>query len=316
MNPNFNHSSMLRSKHLIMGKSNATRGVNFDDVKLDMRTQHKIEVMNKLAKVSLFEKLWFSFFILAGILCLIFIRPFDLPLVFGVTSLFLYLFSSNLTANGNKFGMIISMISSVLYCINCFIFKVYGEVLINLFVYWPIYVFSFISFKKNTNSENKKDEFLEVKKLNILELVLCFVALFAGSIALYYFFIYIGSAFALINAVSILAFIIGMIIRMLRYIEFWFFDFLGNIFNVVLWVLASTSDLSSIPFVLSTISCILNGIYGYIIWKKLYHKSQVSKGVLLVKRKLNIKRIIKLRRQYQNFVFNEEINENQNKREG
>ena len=292
MNPNFKHGARLRSKHLIMGKSDATRGVNFDDVKLDIQTKHKIDVMNKLSKISLFEKLWFSFFSIAGILCLIFIRPFDLQLVFGVVSFFLYMFSSNLTANGNKFGMLIALISSVLYCINCFFFKVYGEILINLLVYWPIYVFSFVSFKKNTNEQNKNDEFLEVKKLSILKIILLFLLLAVGTVALYFLFTFIGSAFALVNAVSIVSFLISMIIRMFRYIEFWWFDFIGNFFNVILWVLASTTDLSSLPMVLSTVSCIFNGVYGYIIWKKLYKKSQVSKGVLLVKRKLNINKII------------------------
>jgi len=113
-----------------------------------------------------------------------------------------------------------------------------------------------------------------------------------------------------------MAFLIAMIIRIFRFVEFWWFDLLGNIFNVALWVLASTQDMSSLPFVLSTISSVFNGVYGFIIWKKLYKKSQVSKGVILLKRELNISKIIKVRRQYQNFIFSEKVNINQNKREG
>ena len=314
MNPNHNHNVRLRSKHLIMGKSDATRGSNLDDVRFETQMRHKIELMNKISNVSLFEKIWYAIFVLAGILCLIFIRPFDYQLVFAVCSLYIYLVANNFTANGNKIGMIITLGSSILYCVNCFFYRIYGEILINVLVYIPIYIFSYISFNKNTNSENKKDEFLEVNKLKFWQLSVCIISLIVGSVGLYFILDLINSAFPLVNAISIIAFLIAMIIRIFRYVEFWWFDLLGNIFSFMLWILASTSDLSSLPFVLSTVSCLFNGIYGYIIWRKLFRKSQASKGVLLVKRELKISKIIKVRRRYRELVFNEQVNIEQNLR--
>jgi len=316
MNPNLYHKTRVRSKYLILGKSDATSGSNYDDVIESGVMQRKLMLMEKLSRVSLFEKIWYAIFILAGILCLIFIRPFDIELIFAVVSLYLYMVSNNLTANGNKFGMLVVIISSLLYVVNCFFYKIYGEIFVNVFLYIPIYIFSFVSFYKNTNKENKKDEFLEVKKLGVLKLLLCVLILLAGTAVLWLILKVINSAFPLVNAVSIVAFLIAMVIRLLRYIEFWWFDTLGNIFNVVLWVLASVSDISSLPFVLSSVSSMFNAIYGYIIWKKLYRKSQASRGVLLVKRKLKIGKIIKVRRRYRNLVFNELINKNESAKEG
>ena len=118
----------------------------------------------------------------------------------------------------------------------------------------------------------------------------------------------IDSSFALINSISIIAFLIAMIIRVFRYMEFWWFDLIGSIAGVVLWVLASASDLSSLPFILSTFSSILNSIYGFVVWKKLYRKSLASKGILLNSHGVKISRIIKVRRRYQKLYFDKKIN--------
>ena len=91
---------------------------------------------------------------------------------------------------------------------------------------------------------------------------------------------------------------------------------LGNIFTVVLWMLASISDMSILPFVLSTVSSMINCVYGYIVWKKLFRKSQASRGVLLVKRDIKIERIIKVRRRYKNLMFNDQVGNNKLNKEG
>lgn len=312
MTPNANHNARLRSKHLIIGKSDATRGSNYADVKFDEQMRHKVALMNKISNISLFEKIWYAFFVLAGVLCLIFIKPFDFELVFAVISLYLYMISNNMTANGNKVGMIVIIVSSLLYSINCFFYKIYGEIIINVLVYIPIYIFSFVSFNKNTNKENSKAEFLEVKKMSFWLLLACVFGLLLLSAGLYFILNLIQSAYPLVNAISIVAFLIGMIVRIFRYIEFWWFDLIGNIFSVLLWVLASTADASSIPFVLSTISSVLNGIYGFIIWRKLYRKSRASKGVILAMREIKISKIIKVRRRYKTLLFKENLNSNEN----
>ena len=316
MNPNANQNARYRCKHLINGKCDATRGRNYNDVKVDTQMQRKLAIIDKLSHMSIFEKIWFSLFSLGGILCLIFIRPFDIQLIFAVVSLYLYLISDNLTANGNKFGMIVIITSSVLYCINCFFYKIYGEIIVNVLLYIPIYVVSFINFCRNTNTENKNDEFLQVKKLGIRNLILAVTALVVGVIAVYFLLEVINSSFAFVNALTIVTFIIAMLLRLFRCIEFWWFETLGNVFNIVLWVLASLSDLSSVPFVLTTISSMFNSVYGYIVWRKLYRKSQVSKGLLLVKREIKIDRIIKVRRQYRNLVFSDQVGNNRLEKKG
>ena len=199
MTPNTSKNAMLRNRHLIVGKSDATRGLNYSDVKLSEQMQHKIAIMNKLSNITLFEKLWYAFFTLAGVLCLIFIKPFNFQLVFAVVSLYIYMISNNLTANGNKLGMMVMIFSAVMYSINCFFYRIYGEIIVNAFVYIPIYIFTFVSFYRNTNKENSKDEFLEVKKMKVVYLLLCLLIFVVGSAGVYFGLKSINSAFPLIN---------------------------------------------------------------------------------------------------------------------
>ena len=308
MNPNLRKNVSLRSKHLIFGKSDATRGKNADDVKFDIQVRQKAAIRNAITRASLFEKIWYIVFIIAGLLSLIFVRPFTFTLAFAVVSLYLNMVSNNLTANGNKYGILIAILSSILYCIDCFVFKIYGELLVNILLYIPIYVVSFISFNKNTNTENENDQFLEVKRMKLWQVLVSVLALLVGAFALYLILELIGSAFALVNSISIVAFLVAMIVRVFRYMEFWWFDLLGSIAGVVLWVMASTSDLSSLPFIISTLSSILNSIYGFVVWKRLYRKSLASKGILLNHHGVKISKIIKIRRRYQKLYFDKKIN--------
>ena len=306
MTPNARKNAVNRSKYLIVGRADATRGKDIYDVKFDKQYETKMRVRKMLASTTLFEKIWYCTFILAGLLCLVFIRPLTFPLVFAVVSMILYMLSDNMVANGNRFGFLISIFSSVLYCIDCFVFKIYGEVFINVLIYIPIYICSYISFGKAQKKEGDKN-FLEVKKLKAWQLMLCVLLLVVGSYVVYLILTWANSSLALLNALSRVSFLISMMLSARRYVQCWWFDCIGNVFTILLWVFASARDLSSLPFVLSTISGILNAVFGIVVWQRLYRKSMASKGVILNKRPVKISRIIKVRRKYKKLIWDKKI---------
>ena len=88
------NDSRIRSRNLIIGRSDATRGAKLQEVKLDAQTRHKLAIMKRLSKITLFEKIWYFVFIVGGILCLTLIKPFNFQLVFAVLSLYLYMISN------------------------------------------------------------------------------------------------------------------------------------------------------------------------------------------------------------------------------
>ena len=57
--------------------------------------------------------------------------------------------------------------------------------------------------------------------------------------------------------------------------------------------------------IIAMVACLTDGIYGYILWRGMYRKEKINGGKVLSKRKINIKRVIKLRRMYKNLYWNQ-----------
>ena len=296
-NKNINNAN----KHLIFGTNAFTKGAFYRDMKLQRSedpSANKLGIIIALQKTSLFEKLWYPTFIIAGILCLIFIKPFSFELCFAVLSMWLYMLANNLIARGKIYGLIISIISASLYVVVSFFAKVYGEVIINLLLYIPLDALAIINFKRNINKETEK---IEVNKLNLKKWGIVILSTTTITLLVFAILFFIpGQAFPLLNALSISLFLMGIFVRNFRYMEFWYFDLLGNIATITLWILVSSTTpntLFGLPSAISSIAVLLNNIYGIYYWQKLYKINKVDGGVY-IKRKVKIKKVIKLRRRY------------------
>jgi len=306
MKPSLNNYSINRSRYLIVGSSNATRGSDFNDVSREQQMERRIAVLENLKKKSLYEKIWYTLFILAELLCLILIRPFTYSLAFGALSGLLYLFSENLQANGKRVGFIIALTSATLYVVDCIVFKIYGEVAMNLLVYMPIYAYSFFSYKRAEKKDGNK-KFLSVRKLGVWGHILVISLIVALGVGVGYILKLVGSIYPFINAFSLTCFIAAMMLNAFRYVQTWYFDMLGNLFTLLLWIFVSSGELSSLPFVISTFAAFTNDIYGMFSWGRLLRKSKPSGGKILNMRPLKINKVIKIRRQYKELVWNKDI---------
>lgn len=301
------------TKNLIFGTSASTKGAFYHSMKLQKSTDpnaNRAEIILALQRTSWFERLWYPTFFIAGILCLIFIKPFNFELCFAVLSLWLYMVANNLLARGKFIGIILSIISASLYTVVSFFAKVYGEVIINVLLYIPLDIIAVITFKKNTN---KKTDELDVKKLSVKGLIITMLLLIASTAGVWaLLYILPGQVYPLLNAISMCAFLCALFLRNLRYIEFWWFNLIGNAVTIAMWALVSTSSLEmlySLPFTLSSLAALLNNIYGIIMWQNLYKKVTTNGGVY-VKKQVKINQVIKLKRRYEKALkWNKNIEE-------
>ena len=231
------------SRNLILGTSGATRGAYYNNMNLQKSVDPNATRTNLVLAIqrsSWFERLWYPIFFLAGILCLIFIRPFNFELCFAVLSLWLYMFANNFLARGKLLGLVLSIISSVLYVVVSIFAKVYGEVIINVLLYIPLDVFAVITFKKN---KNKDVDELDIRKTNLKSALIISGAtiLLSGVIFVILYFIP-GQVYPLLNTLSISLFLMALFVRNFRYKEFWWFNLLGNLLSIIMWALVSTSS--------------------------------------------------------------------------
>lgn len=273
-----------------------------------IQTQSLEQLMHR---TGIFEFFWYPIFIVLGLLCLTLIPIFTkmtsidvLLLVFSVLSLWLGMTGNNFVAKGYRFGLILTCINMVLYVVVSAIQKVWGEVIINTFVYLPLAIYSFFKWKQDALKKAEKGARMDdVEKMTGKELliyILLLLGLTAGVWAVLNFGL--SQAFAIFNAVSIAGCIVGDIARTKRYIETWFFYMLCNIGGITLWALqifaSGNVSLAVLPAMISFMATLSNNFNGVYIWSVLYRNTHRNGGVYLAMRPVNIKGVAKLKRTY------------------
>ena len=273
-----------------------------------IQTQSLEQLMHR---TGIFEFFWYPIFIVLGLLCLTLIPIFTkmtsidvLLLVFSVLSLWLGMTGNNFVAKGYRFGLILTCINMVLYVVVSAIQKVWGEVIINTFVYLPLSIYSFFKWKQDALKKAEKGARMDdVEKMTGKELliyILLLLGLTAGVWAVLNFGL--SQAFAIFNAVSIAGCIVGDIARTKRYIETWFFYMLCNIGGITLWALqifaSGNVSLAVLPAMISFMATLSNNFNGVYIWSVLYRNTHRNGGVYLAMRPVNIKGVAKLKRTY------------------
>ena len=106
------------------------------------------------------------------------------------------------------------------------------------------------------------------------------------------------------------------ILNGLRYLESWICDIVSCISSITMWGIIIFSSISTgfnfteLPVILTLLAILSNSIFAYIMWKIMYRKVVIDGGGdIYKKRNLNIKKIIKLKKQYQKLYWNKEVDE-------
>ncbi len=272
----------------------------------------KPTLVQKLRKESKFTIIWFIIFFLAGVALLV----IDPENWLNVLDLFLVMINICLVTKRNVLGIYVGLLEVTLYGIICLFNGFYGEVINAFALYAPLYIYEIISWtislKKQKKYETSDDNELLIAKLNRKQAImylLSTIGLFIASFLLLKYIIKQDSVI-IISALSMAVSIIGEIMIAKRYMESYIFLYLAEFTGLMIWVFSmietgfTTEGLSMMIYYFATIS---NNIYGYFLWKDVYKKVAISKGVLLAKRKVKINKIIKLRRQYKNLRWNRDV---------
>lgn len=207
--------------------------------------------------------LWCISVILIVVSFFIFDRENYLTLVaslIGVTSLIF-------NAKGNPFGQFLMVVFSILYGIISFTFAYYGEMITYLGMTAPMSVFALISWLKNPCNGNRAE--VKVNRLKLKEIVFM-ILLTAGVTVIFY---YILSAFHTTNlipsTISVTTSFLAVYF-MFRRSEFFAIAYAANdIVLIILWILATLSDISYLSVVICFVMFLANDIYGFINWSKM-----------------------------------------------
>lgn len=281
--------------------TNGNRNISLRAEK-ELRSQTLVSMAKR---TGIFELIWYPIFILGGLLCLM-LLPIDLELVLCVIQLWLCMTANNLAARGKRIGLILNTISMAMYVYVSFTNEVWGEVLMNTFMYIPLEIYGFFKWKQA--SEGNSSNLLVINKFTPMGYVYCTLSVIGLTLGIFSI-LHFGfrQDFAIFNALCISTGLIGNVVRNKRYIETWFIYVICNMAGIAMWACEAFAtggviSLSVLPLMLSYTSTLTNDFNGWVIWAIMHKKQNQTDKVLLSKRKVKINRIAKLKSEYRKFT--------------
>ena len=313
-------------RNLIKATVATNVGINNTEkiVKIYGASANRVELLTRLRKYSKFTIVWYITFFLLGLVCFA-ITPSSW---FYVLDLYVVMINIDLVARGKLIGMYIGIFECFLYSFNAIQSGLWGEVIKNLAICVPLNVVSIINWTRSLRKQkyerysSKQDEDIIVRKLTKLEILkYSVIGLFvcAGCYALLrYILPLIGikqDTALILGSVSLAITIISKILTSKKYMETWILGISGSIICLLMWgesIVTGGFNLSQISMIVYYLACFTNDVYAYSLWKSMYRKIAVNGGKILAMRKVNIRRIIKLKRQFRSLHWDKKVDMSKN----
>ena len=218
-------------------------------------------LLNYFTKVE--KILWCSSVLLIITSFMIFDRENYLTLLaslIGVTSLIF-------CAKGNPIGQVLMVIFSIVYGIISYSFAYYGEMITYLGMSGPMALFALIAWLKNPYKGKKSQ--VKVNKISKKEIVFMLIISVVVTILFYFILKYFGTANLIPSTLSIITSFIAVYLTFRRSPYFAFVYAINDLVLIVLWTLATLSDINYVSVLICFIVFFINDIYGFISWLKM-----------------------------------------------
>lgn len=189
----------------------------------------------------------------------------------GVTSLIF-------NAKGNPFGQFLMVIFSILYGIISFSFAYYGEMITYVGMTGPMAAFSLISWLKNPY-KGKKSE-VAVNHISKKETVFMLILTLVISIVFYFILRYFNTANLFFSTLSVTTSFIAVYLTFRRSAYFAIAYAANDIILIILWIMATVTDISYLSVIICFAVFLINDIYGFINWKRMSEKQKSDIALL------------------------------------
>lgn len=178
----------------------------------------------------------------------------------GVTSLIF-------GAKGNPFGQFLMVIFSLLYGIISYSFAYYGEMATYIGMTMPMAVFALISWLRNPYKGNKAE--VRVNRISKKETVFMCILTAAVTVLFYFILKYFNTANIIPSTLSVTTSFVAVYLTFRRNPYFALAYAANDAILIVLWVMASITDIRYISVVVCFVAFLFNDVYGFINWKRM-----------------------------------------------
>ena len=214
--------------------------------------------------------LWTSSVLLILISFFIFDRENYLTLIASIIGATFLIFN----AKGNPIGQFLTIVFSMLYGIISYDFAYYGEMITYLGMTLPMALFALISWIKNPYEKGKAE--VKVNKLSRKEIVFMLVLTIIVTIVFYFVLEHFNTANLIPSTISVTTSFLAVYLTFRRSPYFALAYAMNDIVLIVLWILASISDISYLSVVICFIVFFVNDMYGFISWKQMEKRQKLN----------------------------------------
>jgi nicotinamide mononucleotide transporter len=178
-----------------------------------------------------------------------------------------------LVAKGKISNYYFGIVQTVTYAYIAYGYGLYGEVMLNALFYFPVQFIGIYLWKQNKTKNGVKGEDVKVNSLTKTGWIYTMVSILILTIGYGYFLKYLGGNNVWTDSATNVLSIAAQILMLKRFAEQWILWISVNVLSIFLWLSALLSQGGNDFSMLVMWSAFLvNSLYGYINWRKLYVK--------------------------------------------
>lgn len=177
-------------------------------------------------------------------------------------------------AKGNPIGQVLLIIFSILYGVISYGFSYYGEMITYLGMSTPMAFLSLISWLKNPYNGNRAE--VKINSLKKKEIIFMFALTAVITFIFYFILKHFGTANLIPSTASVTTSFLAVYLTLRRSRYFTLAYAANDIILIILWILATLSDITYMSVTICFLIFLVNDIYGYINWTKMYKRQQAK----------------------------------------
>ncbi len=178
-------------------------------------------------------------------------------------------------AKGNPIGQVLVIVFSVFYGIISWSYAYYGEVITYLGMSAPMAVLALISWLRNPYNGNRSE--VKVNRLKKGEPVFMFVLTALVTVAFYFILKYFNTANLIPSTASVATSFLAIYLTFRRSPYYALAYAANDLVLIVLWALATFSDVSYISVLICFVTFLLNDLYGFANWRRMEKRQKSTR---------------------------------------
>ena len=177
-------------------------------------------------------------------------------------------------AKGNPIGQLLTMVFGLLYGIISYGFDYYGEMITYLGMTFPMAFIALVSWLKNPYKDNKAE--VKVNRLPKKEIPFMIMLTIIVTVIFYFVLRYFNTANLVPSTLSVTTSFIAVYLTFRRSPYFALAYAMNDVVLIVLWILASITDISYLSVVICFVVFFVNDMYGFISWKQMEKRQKMN----------------------------------------